>query len=170
MSEVIRQSDQAATDPLAPTHPQAQQPAMADGASLSRFIAGQRIAMLSWALPDGTLDSKPMTLLELDADGALWFLCEHAPDDDAARAHYQRINLSFSDEVRSVFVSITGQGELLHDRARVRALWNERARRFFPEGPDSERLAALKVVPIRSAYWESPDTLLQQGAALSVGG
>ncbi len=158
------------TDPMSDTHPQASQPQMAANGGLSRLIAGQRMAMLATVLPDGSIDSKPMTLLELDSEGALWFLCEHHPDDRAAHERYRRVNLSFSDEVRSVFVSIAGQGELLHDKARVRALWTQQARPFFPEGPESDRLAALKITPVRSEYWDAADhSPLVPGASVSVG-
>ncbi|UXH80554.1 pyridoxamine 5'-phosphate oxidase family protein [Roseateles amylovorans] len=171
MSELAQNRPSATgTDPLTPTHPQAEQPAISGGSRLSQLVAGQRIAMLATVLADGSIDSKPMTLLELDADGALWFFCEHHPDDDAAHERYRRVNLSFSDEVRSVYVSIAGRGELLHDKARLRELWTQQARPFFPEGPESERLAALKVTPDRSEYWESSNSLLVRGAALSVGG
>lgn len=170
MSEVARAPVMAATDPTDPNHPQAAHAKVAAGSRLAQMISGQRIAMLSWARPDGSLDSKPMTLLELDADGALWFLCEHEPGDEATRERYRQVNLAFGDEVRSVFVSVTGRGELVHERERIRALWTQQARPFFPEGPESERLAALKVTPLRSECWESPGALLMQGAVLSVGG
>lgn len=173
MSELIHQSDKAGTDPSDPSHPQAQQPAVTGQSTLAKLIAGQRIAMLSSAAPDGSLDSKPMTLLEFDADGVLWFFCERpaqaAGHEDLDR-RYQRVNLSFSDEVRSVFVSITGRGELSHDAARIRALWTEQARPYFPEGPESPNLAVLKVTPERSDFWEAPESHLVRGAMLSVGG
>lgn len=169
MSEVIKASGPTSTDPLAPTHPQAGQPAVDDGTRLSQFIAGQRVAMLTTALPDGGLESKPMTLLELDASGALWFFCRHRDGDREGQRRHERLNLSFSDEVRSVFVSITGRGELLRDRQRINALWTPEARTLFPDGPQSDDLALLKVTPQRSEYWERVDGLLSEGAPLSVG-
>lgn len=170
MTEVIRSSVHAGTDPLSPDHPQAGQPAVRDTSRLSHYLSGQRIAMLATVLPDGNVETKPMTLLELDERGALWFFCQHLEGDEATRARYQRLNLSFSDEVRSVFVSIIGRGELLRDRARIEALWTPAARGLFPDGPTSGDLALLKVTPERTEYWETVDGLLSEGMPLSVGG
>lgn len=134
---------------------------------LTQLIRGRQIAMLSSFLPSGELDIKPMVLLEVDADGSCWFFCESAPGDAAAKARYARVSLSFSDEVESTFIAIAGRGELLHDRERKRALWTSASRPWFPAGPDSPRLALLKVTPERTEYWDAPDSRTARGAAMA---
>lgn len=134
---------------------------------LTQLIRGRQIAMLSSCLPGGDLDTKPMALLDVDADGCCWFFCESAADDAAAKERYERVNVSFSDEAESTFIAIAGRGELLHDRGLKRALWSAAAAPWFPCGPDSPRLALLKVTPERTEYWDAPDSRIARGAAMS---
>jgi general stress protein 26 len=64
--------------------------------------------------------------------------------------------LSFTDIERSVYVSMSGRGELRFDRERAQALWVPAAKPWFPEGPDSPELALLKFSPESADSWDSP--------------
>jgi general stress protein 26 len=136
-------------------------------AKLASLVKGKRIGMLTTCLANGELDAKPMSLLELDDEGHFWFFVEHAPEDRGAHERYRVVNLSFSDEGESTFVSIAGSGELLHDRERIEALWTPMAKPWFPDGPDSPRLALLKITPERSEYWDAPESRIVRGVALA---
>lgn len=134
---------------------------------LARLMDGPRIAMLTTCQPDGELDARPMSLLDVDDGGCLWFFAEHAPDDAAAQTRYARVNLCFSDCASATYASVSGHGELLHQTDRIAALWTEDARPWFPEGPESPRLAVLKVTPQRSEFWDAPDSRIARGATLT---
>jgi general stress protein 26 len=128
-------------------------PSNSEFQALARLIEPLRVAMLTHLDEGGRLVSRPMTALEMDADGALWFFTDRA----SAGYHDLRIlNLSFSDVERSVFVSLSGRGELRFDRERARALWTPAARPWFPDGPDSPELALLKFSPEAADTWDSP--------------
>jgi len=134
---------------------------------LAQLVEDQRIAMLTTCQPDGELDARPMSVLDLDASGCFWFFTEHAPEDQAAHERYRRVNLSFSDCGSATYVSISGRGELSHAPDRIAALWTDAARPWFPDGPESPRLAVLKVTPQRSEFWDAPDSRIVRGAALA---
>jgi general stress protein 26 len=134
---------------------------------LHEAVDGMRVAMLTTISEAGLLTSKPMHLLEQDAQGQLWFYCM-APDplDDSFNP-YQRANLAFSDESASRYVSVACHGELVRDRARIHALWSSMAKPWFPDGPDSPDLACLKLVPLAAELWDGPGNGLAQALAIA---
>ncbi|TAL16584.1 MAG: stress protein [Aquabacterium sp.] len=142
----------------------------ADFALLADKLGHARVAMLTRRSPAGELFSHPMTPLEMDRHGTFWFFVsrdtQHAQEVEAA-------SLSFSDESRSDYVSISGSCELLVDPERAQQLWSPMARPWFPEGPLSPHLALMRFVPHSAEYWDSPGgkvvRLLALGASIAAG-
>jgi general stress protein 26 len=122
---------------------------------LAELIEDLPAAMLTTADSNGHLVSRPMSAVRMDEEGALWFFT----DSRSAKVEQLRTaNLSFSDEKRSTYVSLSGHGEVRVDRDQIEALWTEFARPWFPDGPDSSYLALLKFVPETAEYWDAPDS------------
>ena len=123
------------------------------------------IAMLTNKDDRGALTSRPMSPLEIDKQGVLWFFID---DRTAASGEQLKlVNLSFSDEERSIYVSISGRGEIDKDRARMKRLWTSFAKPWFPEGPDSPHLALLKVIPETAEYWDGPHSKMVRSFAMA---
>lgn len=120
---------------------------------LCNLIEDMPVAMLTSFDADGTLASRPMAALEMDANGALWFFT----DLRASKTQELRnLNLNFSDVGRASYVSLSGYGEINTDRARIERMWTPLARPWFPEGPDSPNLGLLKFIPEAAEYWDAP--------------
>ena len=95
---------------------------------VAKLIEDIPIAMLTTLDADGALASRPMTTLEMDAQGALWFFTDlQSSKVDRLRA----INLSFVDRDQSAYVSLSGHGEIDTDRARIQSLWSVFAKPFL---------------------------------------
>lgn len=146
-------------DPRAPA-------ALAQVASLVQAVP---VAMMTMRNANGTLDSRPMVPLALDATGALWFFTDLRA---ARQQHLRSLNLSFSDPARGSFVSLSGQGEVSTDRVRIRRRWTAAARRWFPDGPLAPNLTLLKVLPDAAVHWDMPSgamvRVLGQGAGVGL--
>jgi general stress protein 26 len=122
---------------------------------VAKLIEHIPFAMLTTLDADGALASRPMTALEMDAQGALWFYI----DAESAKVdHLRVINLAFTDRDRGAYVSLSGHGDIDIDRARINRLWTMFAKPWFPSGPDSGNLALLKFVPDRADYWDGPSS------------
>jgi general stress protein 26 len=121
-------------------------------ARLSELIENQSVAMMTTVGTDGSLHSRPMAPLQMDASGALWFFTDMR---SAKMKHLKMVNLSFADTERSAYVSLSGRCEIHADAARIETLWAPFARPWFPEGPDSEHLALLKFVPEGAEAWDA---------------
>jgi general stress protein 26 len=120
---------------------------------VAKLIENIPIAMLTTLEADGALASRPMTALEMDAQGALWFFT------DLQSSKVDRlltVNLSFTDRGQGAYVSLSGHGEIDTDRVRIKSLWTVFAKPWFPDGPDSNKLALLKFTPHKADYWDVP--------------
>ena len=122
---------------------------------IAELIKGIATSMLTTIEADGSLASRPMYALEMDASGALWFFT------DTRSSKVERLgvaNLAFTDLDDSTYVSLSGHGEIVTDRGRIERLWSPFARPWFPDGPDSPNLALLKFVPHSADYWDAPNS------------
>jgi general stress protein 26 len=124
-----------------------------DLAHLGKLIAHMSVAMLTIVEADGALACRPMIVLEMDANGALWFFVDLRSEKVE---HLRVANLGFSDSAQGSYVSMSGRGEIDTDRGRIERLWTPLAQPWFPEGPDSSALALLKFVPDAADYWDAP--------------
>lgn len=124
-------------------------------AQLCELIEPIRIAMLTTMGDDEALTSRPMSVLEVDSQGKFWF---YTSMSSQKVKHLHPMNLGFADMDRSTYVSIAGSGVLVHDTARIRALWTPFAKPWFPMGPESADLALLEFTPDIAEYWDAPNS------------
>jgi general stress protein 26 len=137
--------------------------ASADLSHIAQMIDGIHIAMLTTIESDGTLASRPMAPLEMDATGALWFFADLR---SAKVEHLQVANLTFTDTTRGTYVSLSGRGEIDTDRGRIERLWTPMAKPWFPDGPASTALTCLKFVPSVADYWDASNSRMIRAFSL----
>jgi general stress protein 26 len=111
-----------------------------------------RVAMMTVAEDDGRLTSRPMSVMRVDADGTLWFLTR---DGSHKTEHLRHVNLAFADRDDADYLSVSGSGEVVRDRATIEALWSPIAKPWFPAGKDDPSLVALRVKADAIEYWDS---------------
>lgn len=122
---------------------------------IADLIDGINAAMLTTVEPDGSLASRPMAPLEMDTQGAIWFYTDLR---SAKVEQLKSVNLAFADTGEGTYVSLSGHGEIVTDRAHIERLWTAFAKPWFPEGPDSPNLGLIKFVPDAADYWDAPDS------------
>lgn len=120
---------------------------------LGELVEDMTVAMLTVSNDEGLLDSKPMSPLEMDSEGAVWFFTEH---DSSKTSYLSTANLSFSNPSDGTYVSLSGRGEIHKNKDDIHRLWTMMAKPWFPEGPDSPNLALLKFIPTSAEYWDAP--------------
>jgi general stress protein 26 len=131
---------------------------------LGKLIEAMPIAMLTNQDSEGTLVSRPMSPLEMDVNGALWFFTDV---NSSKVEQLRKVNLSFADPARASYVSLAGHGVLEADPVHIKQLWSPFMKPWFPDGPDSVNLALLKVVPETAEYWDAPHSKMVRMAAMA---
>ena len=141
-----------------------------DSVTLADHLQNRRVAMLTLRDGDCQLLSQPMTPLEMDADGAIWMMISRS---GRTARHVQAnlpadtVNLAFSDEGKSTYVSITARASLSDDMQRKRELWGAMARPWFPDGPEDADLTLLCLEPVHAEIWDAPDSTVVRLIALA---
>jgi general stress protein 26 len=134
------------------------QPNAAQVAELAARIRPVRFAMFTTADQEGRLVSQPMTLQQVDDDGALWFFTSTLTGLWENIAHQPEVNLSFAQPDDALFVSVSGSAERVVDRERIAAMWNTMVQAWFPGGPQDEHAVLVRVAPHGAEYWDSNDS------------
>ncbi len=124
--------------------------------TLKRHLHGMRFAMLTTLSEDGRLHSRPMTIQELAADGKLWFFTNLDSEKVIEAQHKPWVNLAYTNEGSSLYVSVSGRAQLVKDREKIKELWNPMVAAYFPNGVDDPQLALLSVDVDDAEVWESP--------------
>lgn len=128
-----------------------------DLARLAALVRQMRIAMFTTIEPDGSLRSRPLHTVEIDAAGRLWFFTQaHSPKSLEAEANAHQVALSYADPRDEDFASISGTANVVRDREKMRALWSSKLEPWFPRGLDDPDLALLEVRIDKAEYWDSP--------------
>lgn len=130
-------------------------------AKLHELIKGIKFAMLTTVDPRGLLRSRPMTTLDADADGTLWFFTRDDSPKVAETEQDRHVNLAYAEPSDHRYVSVSGTARLIYDRAKIKALWRPPHKAFF-EGPDDPHLALLQITPQEAEYWTSGSTWIGQ--------
>lgn len=126
------------------------------------MINKYRFAMLTTQEGSGALRSRPMTTIDHEFDGSLWFFAAyHSAAATALTAHPQ-VCLSYGDSANADFVCVAGVGSVVTEVAKKKELWNSMVQVWFPEGPESPRTVLIKVVADHAEYWDSTSNKLVQ--------
>jgi general stress protein 26 len=93
-----------------------------------------------------------MAVAEVDANDCVWFTTSEQSgkiDEISADPH---VCVTLQDGRR--FLSLSGQAELVHDREKIRRLWREAWRPWFPAGEDDPSVVLLRVAAREGEHWD----------------
>jgi general stress protein 26 len=124
-----------------------------DGARIWSLIEGIGIAMVVTHAGDA-LRARPMAARPEQSDNAIYFLTDtDAPKDNEIRDN-DAICLAFADVKKNHYVSVTGRGEIVDDRAKIKQHWSTFDKAFWRDA-DDPAIRLLRVRPDRAEYWET---------------
>lgn len=127
---------------------------------LGELIDGIEVAMLTTHAADGSLVSRPVQTLKLDANGELIFftaanshkITELTDDADA--------NLAYAHPGEHRYVSVRGRARMDRDDDTIDELWTIAQKIFFPDGRDDPNLMVLRIRVRDAVYWETADSMV----------
>jgi general stress protein 26 len=141
-----------------------------ESAMLADRLQDMRIAMLTLRDTECRLVSQPMTPLEMDASGTIWLMISRSGRTALhvkANLPADTVNMAFSDEGNSTYVSITARAKLSDDPQRKRELWSVMALPWFPGGVEDPDLTLLCLEPTQAEIWDAPDSTVVRLLALA---
>lgn len=132
---------------------------------LYELIADEKIAMLTTVEADGRLHTRPMANQEADHNGDIWFFTEKNGAIASELASNTQVSLGYADGSGGTYVSISGTGDMVHDRATIEAKWTEDNKAWFPKGKEDPNIALLRVTPDRGEFWDFNNSTLVTAVA-----
>jgi general stress protein 26 len=98
-----------------------------------------------------SIRARPLTIAEFDGE-TLWFAT--AIDSGKVDEIENDSSVAVVFAARRRYASISGRAAVVRDRARVRKLWKESWRPFFPDGPEDASIVLLQVRVESGDYWD----------------
>jgi general stress protein 26 len=127
---------------------------------LREMIQDINVAMLTTAMPDGTLRSRPMMTQQTEFDGDLWFFTGAGSPKIQEIEDDQHVNLSYAAPDDNRYVSVSGRATPVRNRRKAEELWKPMYKAWFPKGLDDSDLSLLKVSVEQAEYWDTSSNTL----------
>jgi general stress protein 26 len=118
-----------------------------------KLIRDIEIALLTTVDGDGHFHARPVQTLGIERDRSLWFFTDIRSDKAFELAHDVRLGLGYADPKSRSYLAVAGSGRVLRDASKARELWTVEQRAYYPDGPEDEHLALLRVQVERAEYW-----------------
>ncbi len=138
-----------------------------------RTIAGEvKIAMMTTLNENNRMRSRPMQVMQVDDDAAMWFFTdEFAGKTDALRTD-NPVVLTFADRENDLYLSLSGRTYLVKDEQKIASIWNPVLNTWFP-GKEKTSLLMIKFVPEQAEYWSKAKSIWEKvfyaGKAIAAG-
>jgi general stress protein 26 len=129
---------------------------MNDTQHFAKLIKDIKFAMLNTLNARGQITSRPMTLQQIEFDGALWFFASKTSEFVKDIENNHEVNLTFSNPKDMSFTSANGEAVVINDENKKNELWKPMYQAWFPEGLNDPNLCLLKISIHSADYWEAP--------------
>ncbi|MET3898317.1 general stress protein 26 [Devosia sp. UYZn731] len=116
----------------------------------------KRIGVCMFVTWDGERQRSRPLQANVDRDEhAIYFLTDVDGHKDDQVENFPIVTLAFADIPHSKYVSITGKGTVLNDRAKIKELWSPFAQAWW-DNADDPAIRVIKVAPQDAELWDSP--------------
>lgn len=103
----------------------------------------------------GTISSRPMTTNEVDEEGNIWFFTNKLSEVSIEADQKNDVCLAYACPSKNDYLSVTGIASIVLDKSKIKELWKDIYKVWFPEGINDPELALIKVTPSNAEYWDS---------------
>ncbi|MCW1923656.1 pyridoxamine 5'-phosphate oxidase family protein [Luteolibacter arcticus] len=124
-------------------------------AKIQEIVGKAPNCFFSTMAPNGTTDTRPMNVRQVDETGNLWFLSSHDSLKNEELGALPLVELYFQGSTHSDFMHLKGRATISRDRAKIEELWEPVIRTWFTEGKDDPRITVIKVEPTEGYYWDT---------------
>jgi general stress protein 26 len=122
---------------------------------LKELVEEIRICLFSTALQtDDWAALRPMTALETDDKGNIWFLSDMDSEKNAAILKNNKVQLYFSHPGQNSYLIVNGEAEIITNQNKINDLWSPIGSIWFKEGKNDPKISVIKVNSKNAYYWD----------------
>ena len=123
------------------------------------LIKDIKVAMMVTQNASHEMSARPMVAAQTEFSGTLWFFSRDDTPKLDEIAKSGNVLLAYSHPSKQDYVSLAGKARIVHDRAKIKELWSEPMRTWFPKGPE-DAIAIIEVDVDSAEYWDAPSSAL----------
>ena len=142
-------------------------------AKLKKLAEDIKVCMFCTELTSLPINSRPMSIREVDEEGNLWFMSSKKSNKNFEIGSDNRVQLFFSKLSDAHFLSVYGNASIYRDKEKIKELWTPIANAWVEDGKDDPDLTVIKIEPSNAYYWDEKDgravSLLKIAAAMVTG-
>lgn len=124
-------------------------------AKIKEIAEDIKVCMFFTELSSRPVPVRPMSVLEVDDNGNLWFLSSKNSNKNIEIKHDDDVQLIFADNADFEFLSVYGKAVIYTDKRHIDDIWIPIAKTWFEEGKDDPNATVIKVVPSDAYYWDT---------------
>ena len=121
-----------------------------------------KVVMMNSINDEGEIQSRPMTPLQLDRHGSIWFFASSNCQKTKQLERNTQINVVYASDEASTFVSISGEAGIVKDQKKIEELWKPTMKAWFNDGIKQEDLVLIEVKIHKAEYWDAPQGKMVQ--------
>jgi general stress protein 26 len=106
----------------------------------------------------GDHNTRPMAVIEVDYNGALWFFANRQSKKVQEIEKDPEVHLAFAHPGKDSYLDIRGRASIETDRKSIEEKWNPIIKAWFPEGKTDPELCLIKVKTDEAHYWDTDST------------
>ncbi len=122
---------------------------------IKSLVKSEQMCLFTTNLNTVPLSTRPMSAMETDDEGSIWFFSAKSSDKNHHINDDPRVQLFFSNPSSSEFLSVYGSAVITTDREKIEKYWSPIIKAWFTEGKDDPEVTLIKVAPEESYYWDT---------------
>jgi general stress protein 26 len=122
---------------------------------LRDLISDVKICMYTTVDNHGMVTSRPMTTIDVDEEGNLWFFTNEFGENILEESYDNSAYLIYSHPGTNTYLFVRGTSNIIVDRNKIVELWKPMLKAWFPLGVDDPKLCLIKVITEEATYWNS---------------
>lgn len=113
--------------------------------------------------------ARPMSVLEVDDAGQLWFMSASDSRKNFDLAQDPRVTLYLQGSEHSGFMRLIGRASIHTDRVTIDRLWSPLLKAWFTDGIDDPRISCLRFQIDSGFYWDNRNGDTVAGIKMAIG-
>ena len=122
---------------------------------LKELVTNADMCMFVTSLSQLPLTARPMSTVDVDDEGNIWFISKKSSEKNKAIATDNRVQLFYASKGSSEYVNVYGEAVISYDKKRAEEVWTPIAKAWLTEGVDDPELSLIKVTPVDTYYWDT---------------
>lgn len=122
---------------------------------IKELATGADICMFTTSLSKLPLTSRPMSTVDVDEEGTIWFISMKSSEKNAEIAADGRVQLFYASRNNAEYLSVFGEASVVIDKELFKEKWVPEAKAWMEDGVDDPEMSLIKVKPVDSYYWDT---------------